>query len=479
MNKHAAKLAAIAGALVLGACAEITVPDYLNPPLEDLLANPSVGEVLQTATGVMQGSRQDADSYVRFTAIPGREGYFLDANEARYVTRIYNGTTIQASNFTGSSYWTTPYRNIRTANILIAALGKVEMPAADEAAIAGFAKTIQAVDYLQLLNTREKIPVFVNTPLDSLFFPAPLVERAVAFAFISELLDQGLVDLQKGGPAFPFAMPTGFTAFAFNTPAKFVQLNRALKARVEVYRATLTTTPSAAGYQAALTALNSSFIEATGTADPLGDRALLNKGAYQTYSGNSGDVPNSLSDPSGKTVADSTLRSAAQRRPNGDPDARLVVKTETAPTVTVSGLSSNLRFTLYTSRPFFGAGGLNSPIPIIRNEELILLRAEARWFTGDRPGALNDLNFIRVNSGGLAPLTAAPATDAEFITVLLRERRFSLMFEGGHRWIDNRRFGRLTTLPRESTARVISNANNFGTAVPWFPLPANEANARK
>ncbi|HEX8431782.1 MAG TPA: RagB/SusD family nutrient uptake outer membrane protein [Longimicrobium sp.] len=478
MNKHAAKLAAVAGALVLGACAEITVPDYLNPPLEDLLANPSVAEVLQTATGVMQGSRQDADSYVRFTAIPGREGYFLDGNEPRYVTRIYNGNS-QASNFTGSSYWTTPYRNVRTAYILIAALDKVEMPAADEAAIAGFARTIQAVDYLQLLNTREKIPVFVNTSLDSLFFPAPLVERAAAFAFISDLLDQGMADLQKGGAAFPFPMPTGFTTFGMNTPAKFIQLNRALKARVEVYRATLTTTPSATGYQAALTALNSSFIDAAGTVDPLGDRALLNRGAYQTYSGNSGDVPNSLSDPSGKTVADSTLRSAAQRRPSGEPDARLVVKTETATTSSVSGLSSNLRFTLYTTRPFYGAGGLNSPIPIIRNEELILLRAEARWFTGNRPGAMSDLNFIRVNSGGLAPLTTTPATDAEFITALLRERRFSLMFEGGHRWIDNRRFGRLSTLVREATARVIDNANNFGTVAAWFPLPANETNARQ
>jgi hypothetical protein len=73
----------------------------------------------------------------------------------------------------------------------------------------------------------------------------------------------------------------------------------------------------------------------------------------------------------------------------------------------------------------------SSPIPIIRNEELILLRAEARLATGDKAGAIADLNQVRVNSGGLpaSTLTAASSDDA-ILNGILYEKRYSLMMEG-------------------------------------------------
>ena len=109
----------------------------------------------------------------------------------------------------------------------------------------------------------------------------------------------------------------------------------------------------------------------------------------------------------------------------------------------------------------------SADLPIIDNEELILLRAEARWFTGDRPGAMADLNFIRQNAGGLAAI-AQPATDADFVTALLKERRYSLLFEG-HRWIDARRFGRLESLGRDVGSHII---------VPRWSIPESECLAR-
>ena len=460
--------AVAAGTLLLGACGDITVPNYANPPLDDLLSRPTVELVKQTATGVMQGSRQDADTYVKWTGIVGREGYFLDNNETRYVTRIYNGNP-QASNFTGNAYWTTPYRNIRTANLLIGALDhqNIQMSAAEEEAIRGFAKTIQAVDYIQVLNMRDRIPVEVNTSLDQLTTPPPLADRAAAYAFISKLLDDARGHLEKGGNSFPFPMPSGLKQFGFDTPARFIQLNRALKARVEVYRAS-EMKGGAANYGTALQALEGSFLSLNGAVDPLSNRALLNLGAYQTYSGGSGDTPNTLYDPSGKTVAERTLRRDVQLRASGERDARFVVKTDSASTSTVAGLSSDLRFAIYDTRPFYGSGGQAAPIPIIRNEELVLLRSEARWFTGDRVGAMADLNWVRVNSGGLAPI-AQPTDDAGYVTALLRERRYSLLFEGGHRWVDNRRFGRIAEL-RAST----QNTRGLGSVPTFFPLPSNE-----
>ncbi|MGH7449097.1 MAG: RagB/SusD family nutrient uptake outer membrane protein, partial [Longimicrobiales bacterium] len=104
--------------------------------------------------------------------------------------------------------------------------------------------------------------------------------------------------------------------------------------------------------------------------------------------------------------------------------------------------------------------------PIIRNEELILLRAEANIALGNLPAALNDLNFVRVNSGGLRPLLLP--LDAT-VTELLRQRRYSLLFEGGHRWIDVRRYNRLGDLP-------LDRPNHQRNAA--FPIPEAECLAR-
>ncbi len=105
-------------------------------------------------------------------------------------------------------------------------------------------------------------------------------------------------------------------------------------------------------------------------------------------------------------------------------------------------------------------------MPIIRNEELILLRAEARFFTANASGALADINYIRGRAGLGA--RGAFADNAAFVTELLLQRRYALMFEG-HRWVDVRRFGRITTLPLDVPSHI--------RAV-WQPIPQAECDAR-
>ena len=48
-----------------------------------------------------------------------------------------------------------------------------------------------------------------------------------------------------------------------------------------------------------------------------------------------------------------------------------------------------------------------SPIPIVRNETLVLVRAQIRLGLGDFPGALALLNDVRTQVGGLTPLVAS------------------------------------------------------------------------
>ena len=130
-------------------------------------------------------------------------------------------------------------------------------------------------------------------------------------------------------------------------------------------------------------------------------------------------------------------------------DRRLAAKIRTIPVKNPpvpNAIPTTVAFSRYPAQ--------TTPLPIIRNAELILLRSEARYFTGDQSGALADLNLIRTTDGGLPALSAGDiATEDAFITRLLYERRYTLLLEG-HRWVDVRRFGRLNTLPLDHPTHV-------------------------
>jgi hypothetical protein len=221
-------------------------------------------------------------------------------------------------------------------------------------------------------------------------------------------------------------------------------VNRAIKARVDAYMG---------NYDVALVSLSESFIDTT---------ASLDLGAYHTYTTGSGDVQNLLFDPGGRAIlAHPSILTDAQQQPGGAPDARAERKVEQLDdSRTVQGITTDLVFTIYNSNI--------APIPVIRNEELILLRAEANIFTNDLAAAVRDINVIRRISGGLAPY-AGPVTQQALLDELLYNRRYSLLFEGGHRWIDARRFGRLAQLPLAVSTHTVQSR---------FPFTESECLAR-
>jgi hypothetical protein len=128
-----------------------------------------------------------------------------------------------------------------------------------------------------------------------------------------------------------------------------------------------------------------------------------------------------------------------------------------------SGFSSSLGFIRYPTP--------SSPVPIIKNEELILLRAEANINLNDLGAALTDINLLRTTSGGLTALGSL-GTQEQAIDELLYNRLFSLLYEGGHRWIDLRRYGRLALEPTGDipASRVGGSEVVFQT----FPIPRDE-----
>lgn len=431
--------------LVFASCRDLTVPDFNNSSLEDLTSNPTPAKVASAAQGLLIGARVQhglQNGYVSLLGILGRESYNLDPADPRFITEMLISGLDGGSPAFGGNLFAFPYRNIRAANILLDALEIVPvMSAAEKEAVRGFTKTIQAYDYLRVINTRDNLGAPLDVRGAPTADPAPIADKATVLSQVATLLDEGFAHLQAGGSVFPFNPSPGFASF--NTPAKFATFNRALKAQVEAYRRQ---------YASALTALSSSFL------DPA---APLTLGAYHSFSTASGDIQNLLFDPTGRAiVAHQSIITDAQLRPNSTPDARVSKVAPIPVPRTVQDISAEYVFTLYQSN--------TAPIPIIRNEELILLRAEARYFTGNVLGALDDINFIRTTSGGLAP-RGPFLSEADFIAELLYQRRYSLLFEGGHRWIDARRFGLLATLPR-----ALPEHRVFGR----FPFPEAECLAR-
>jgi hypothetical protein len=424
---------------------DLDVPDLNNPPIDDLEDNPTRENTLAATIGLVIGQRGNvaaANGYVAQLGILGREAYNFDGADPRFVGELLAGPLQKGSPF-GGNFWAGPYANLRLATLVMnGANVAAGFSDGERAAVRGFTQTSMALDFLRVITTRDTIGavIEVGKPLDEL---APFATKDAAYAEILRLLDAAATELAAASEEFPMALPSGFAGF--DDPASFLTFNRALRARVSCYTG---------DYAAALTALNMSFIDETATT-----QAGLDDGVYYTFSTGSGDVTNGLvnrniyAHPS--VLTDAQMNGAVR-------DLRATRKTRmVTPPGAAQGLMSDIKFTAYTA---------TAPVPIIRNEELILLRAEAkaRSTPPDLMGAIADLNRIRTVSGGLTAL-ATTATAAEVENEILYNRRYSLLFEGGHRWIDVRRFNRTMDLPLDMPDHV-RNVR--------YPIPQAECDAR-
>ncbi|MCG8421257.1 MAG: RagB/SusD family nutrient uptake outer membrane protein [Proteobacteria bacterium] len=442
-------------AVAFTAACDLEIDDLNNPGLDELTENPTPLLISAAATGLVIGNRTgyaDDDGYISVLGILGRESYTFSDSEPRFITELLAGPSLDPGNPRfGGNFWAAPYRNINNAFVLLGALDNVEgLSEAEREATRGFAKTIQALDYLVVINTHDENRAAVVTADSSPDNLPALVSKGEIFAEIVRLLDEADTHLANGGDAFPFQLGAGFNRDPiddgdnFDRPGTFRTFNRALKARVEIYRGE---------HRAALDALAQSFL----TADP--EQPKLERGVYHAYSTNPGDAVNGLN--STGILAHPSVRADAEVIPGGDSlDRRAETKLKVLATPVSNpdeGLSSNLIYTMYASNSAFA--------PIIRNEELILLRAEANIALENFTEARADLDFVRAQSGGL---DVSRLPDEQLVDELLKQRRYSLLFEG-HYWIDMRRYGRLDQLPLDREKDVVHSA---------FPIPAAESGPR-
>lgn len=415
------------------------VPDLNNLALESVLASPTKAQLDALAVAVEASYRlhhTGNSAYNQVIGTLGREVTVLPATESRWYQELQGNSQLtgvppldDAAFYNG--YYVNVARIGRAARIYRqSAQNAVPAVLTDEqkAGISGFCRTYEALSKLLLLNMQGEGGTRID--LDNVLRPGPFVTQEAALADIRQLLDQANTDLTTAGTEFAFPLSSGYAGF--NTPTLFRRVNRGLAARVALYQR---------DWAGSLAAIGQSFYDRAGS---------LAAGPKITFNpANAGDQGNAyfqVTEAAGATVVTVPESFVTEATPG---DARLSkVRLRTNPRIT-GGISARYEVQRFASN--------TAPLDIIRNEELVLIAAEARARTNNLVGALEDVNAVRQRSGNLPALTVPFATAEAAEEEILRQRRYSLFYEG--QWlVDLRRTSRLRPVPAPGITLAYSTA---------------------
>jgi len=448
MNKRI--LALIAGlGLAAAACKDSTsVTDLNNVSSDALNAGLTRSSTALLVSGLMNSTRGDmSESFLVFSETMGRDTYRMDNAEPRWITETVGGPA-DFTDFVGGGVFGQFYTSLRSANTVLNALsGASGLSVQEKSATQGIVNVMKAIAYWRALSMRDSLGIAfdVNHPIDDP--PAHFLCKPDVLASISVLLDSAVTELNAGGPAFPFALPGGFALNGdFTTPAAMVKFAKGLQGKIELYRGLSHQKPNTASFASAIADINASF--ASGGAD-------MNMGIYNIYSTAAGETTYPQADANiylnpfvGDSIQAGDLRSS-----------KITVVTSRS----LNGVTSKYK------TPLTDPSNLTRPLAILKNSELLLIRAQAYIENGDLVSATTDINAVRTKDGGL-PAIAVPASKAAAITAVLYEKRYSLLAEGPQRLVDLRAYGRLNASAGPGTPNDI-----FQSAL---PIPKTQLDTR-
>lgn len=420
---------------VLSVCMSSCKKDYGNlnsPTAEEFSNNATKAQLDNLVNGTESAMRINLGLYLDDVGVIGREMYRFSTGDPRYTTDLLGASEAMLDNtgFYLTNTWASQYRVVKNCNLLIdAATASGFISDAEKKGYTGFAKTIKAYELLLNLNLTNDngIRVDVANP-DQL---GGFLNYQESLAAILDILDDGNNDLAGAQVSFPLS--SGFAGF--NDAAGLKKVNRAIAARVDVYLKDWT---------AALTALDESFFDLQGD---------FHSGVFHVFGTGSGDQLNPAFFPQNQ-AGDVRLAHSSYAADIEANDDRINKATLRDAVASYQGLSSDRDVWVYTSS--------TAPVPIIRNEELILIYAEANIQSDNLVEGEKAINVIR--NGHNLPDYSGSATKAALITEMLNQRRYSLFYEG-HRWADLRRYDRLSELPVDRPNDDVWSE---------FPLPVTE-----
>lgn len=406
-----------------------------DPTLDGITDGATLSELQNLVSGIEAGSRNRLGTYGDAVGVPGREFYRFSGSDPRFTSDLLGkgAATLDNNTFYLTNPYYERYRVVRNCYILLTAVENTSATLTDEEknGFRAYAHTMMGYSLLLNLNMmyQNGIRLDVEDP-DNL---GPFLSYDASLAGIMSLLDMADTELASAGTEFSFPLSSGFAGF--DAPDGFRQFNRGVAARVALYQLDNTL---------ALSLLTNSFMDMAGD---------MNTGVYHTFSSAGGDATNPLffaQDATGELrVAHPSYVTDIEAG-----DLRISKVSMRTDTAFQDDLTSTYDVWVYTS--------LESSIGLVRNEELILISAEANAKAGNSGAAVTAIDAIRTAAG--LPAYSGGMTEAELIDEVLVQRRYSLFGEG-HRWVDMRRNDKLSELPID---RVDDDV--------WtqYPIPAAE-----
>src|SRR6266702_7815240 len=166
----ATPLSLVLGALLAAACQDLNVPDLNNPAIGTLQSSPTRAGVITATQGLFIGARTNIapfNGYVAVMGVLGRESYVMNAGDLRFFTELLAGPLDGGSPRFGGNLWNERFANIRNANIVLNALDvlgglPIGMSDAEKEGVRGVVKTLQALDFLLVIDTRDTL----GAPID-------------------------------------------------------------------------------------------------------------------------------------------------------------------------------------------------------------------------------------------------------------------------------------------------------------------------
>lgn len=474
---------ALAAGVAVGACNDNPAVGPLDAPTVDALSNLTPTTLQQLAVGV---TAQDRASFavttnVVLAGILARDVYRIDASESRYVLETLGGNADPGS-FAGSGGWAGFYTATRAANNALIALRSAStalFTAQELSASRGFFRTMKAIDFYRVLELRDTLGIALQT--DQAQALTPIYCKPYVINYVAALLDSANADFTAAGAAtqLPFDLPASWKTHGrdYTVVSNLIKLNRGWKGKVDFYRAIMNrTAPDATLLTASVSELTAALGAGPGAVpasqfpfgvyyhfDPVADQ-LANIRSDQKISAN-----NRLRDS--VTFATGSLNAAFPFDPTDTRLGQVIPRPDG--TLAAQGLTSTHTFTFAVASP----ANQVVPIPMISDEELVLLRAQAYTEQNDLTNAHLDAQSVHAAYGS-TPLPAFSSQDVAR-ALILREKRLSLLFEGPQRLVDLRAYGWLrasfpwnggtATLPAELPTDPYNST---------FPIPRAEQNAR-
>lgn len=453
------------------ACSNALIPEFNAPT--SVSATPT--GIQNAVIGVINTSRFDVFNYITYVYGFARDATQFQSTEGGYDSELLGQSPISNADFIGFTLWDFEFRDARTVNDMIAILPKVTPAYTPQqiATLTGVGQTLKAMNFMWVAETHDTlgVPVAgVANPTSNA--PAPLLCNKDVWQYIVSLLDSGNADLLVDSTTpMPVILPPGFSVVSA-TAGSFRAFNRALAGK--------------AGLELAYAISRAPDSTSVGVTDPAAQAALLRadsaiqasalynpgaliagglnepNGVYFDFSGASGDQPNPIN------TSLTTLYFLVDFAPDFDTtDAR--VKTKFAPNPNQVGQPNYANLVMNPPTLYNGYPNVNSSIPIIRNEELVLLRAQIHIAQHDWATAMQMINAVRTTVGG-EPAYGALASYVPVREALLHEQRLSTTYEmGGDRLLSLRWYSLVRS-------RLHDFSNDLQTTV--LPIPQGEDAAR-